>query len=72
LLKTGMAGGPISQESFLRLTLGNPSAEREAKLRDTALTPAMLEPAFDASHGVPTPGGKPPGAGKPPGKNDKS
>jgi len=72
LLKTGMAGGPISQESFLRLTLGNPSAEREAKLRDTALTPAMLEPAFDASHGVPPPGGKPPGAGKPPGKNDKT
>ena len=66
VLKTGMAGGPISQESFLRLTLGNPSAEREAKLRDTALPPEMLEPAFDAAHGPPK------SPGKPAGKQDKS
>ena len=70
VLKAGMAGGPISQESFLRLTLGNPTSEREAKFRDTALAPEILEPAFDASHGVPPPGGKSPG--KPAGKNDKS
>jgi hypothetical protein len=61
-----MAGGPISQESFLRLTLGNPAAEREAKLRDTALPQEMLEPAFDAAHGPPK------SPGKPAGKNDKS
>jgi hypothetical protein len=79
LLKAGLAGGPISQESFLRLTLGNPTTEREAKARDAELPEDMVKPAFDAAHGdkapgrgsapVP-PGGKSPG--KPAGKNDKS
>jgi len=66
LLKTGMQGGPVSQESFLRLTLGNATEEREAKARDAALPQELLEPAFDAAHGPPKP------AGKPAGKNDKN
>ena len=66
LLKTGMQGGPVSQESFLRLTLGNATEEREAKARDAALPQELLEPAFDAAHGPPK------AAGKPAGKNDKN
>jgi hypothetical protein len=65
LLKNGLQGGPISQESFIRLTLGNPSEEREAKARDAALPEKLLQPAFDSAHGPASPG-------KPAGKNDKS
>jgi len=70
VLKAGMAGGPISQESFLRLTLGNPAMEREAKARDTELPDKLLLPAFDAAHGAQK--GAQAGPGKPAGKNDKS
>jgi hypothetical protein len=71
VLKTGMAGGPISQESFLRLTLGNPTTEREAKVRDAELPDKLVLPSFDAAHGAQQKGAQA-GPGKPAGKNDKS
>jgi hypothetical protein len=75
LLKAGLQGGPISQESFLRLTLGNPTQEREAKARDAELPDKLLLPAFDAAHGAgPRLGIKTAqaGPGKPAGKKDNS
>jgi len=72
LLKNGMQAGPISQESFLRLTLGNPALEREAKARDAALPEEILHPAFDASHGAGPRLGTQAGPGKPAGKKDNS
>jgi len=75
LLKAGVQAGPISQESFLRLTLGNPAQEREAKARDAELPDRLLLPAFDAAHGAgPRLGIKTAqaGPGKPAGKNDKT
>ena len=70
LLKAGVQAGPVSQESFLRLTLGNPAMEREAKARDAELPDKLLLPAFDAAHGAQK--GAQAGPGKPAGKNDKS
>jgi hypothetical protein len=75
LLKAGVQAGPISQESFLRLTLGNPAQEREAKARDAELPDKLLLPAFDSAHGAgPRHGNKmaQAGPGKPAGKNDPS
>ena len=72
LLKNGLQAGPISQESYLRLTLGNPALEREAKARDSALPDEILHPAFDASHGAGPRLGTKAGPGKPAGKKDNS
>jgi len=64
--------GPISQESFLRLTLGNPTQEREAKARDAELPDRLLLPAFDAAHGQIKPNVGLASPGKPAGKNDRT
>jgi len=72
LLKAGVQAGPISQESFLRLTLGNPTQEREAKARDAELPDRLLLPAFDAAHGQIKPNVGLASPGKPAGKNDRT
>ena len=67
LLKTGLAAGPVSQESFLRCTGFVATDERQAKGRDAALPKELVLPVFDPAHG------KRPGdpAGKPAGKADQ-
>ena len=69
LLKTGLAGGPMSQENWLRYVGFDPTTERSAKARDNQLPEAMLKPAYDAAHGPPNAPGKEKG-GKPAGKAD--
>jgi hypothetical protein len=63
--KTGLAGGPLSQESFLRVAGFSPADERAQKLAESKMPKAVLEPAFDSAHGDK-------GAGKPAGTKDKS
>ena len=65
VVKTALAGGPLSQESFLRVA-GFPAAdERAQKLMESKLPKEVLEPAFDAAHGDKE-------AGKPAGTKDKT
>jgi hypothetical protein len=67
VLKSGLANGPLSQETFLRGTGFNVNDERSRKLAEGELPKTVLEPAFDAAHGNPDEKG-----GKPPGGKDKS
>ena len=65
LLKTGLAGGPISQGTFLHKAGFHQGEELLAKQYEAKLNPAWTRPAYDAAHG---PDQAP---GKPAGKNDK-
>ena len=66
VLKTGLAGGPVSQGTFLRQTGLRQSEELERKQFEADLPEALTKPAYDAAHGPPD------AKGKPAGKNDKS
>jgi hypothetical protein len=68
VLKAGLAGGPLSQESFLIGSGFDPSLERERKGVEARLGEGMTHPVFDAAHGKREPG-KP---GKPAGGKDES
>lgn len=66
VLKIGLAGGPLSQGTFLNQT-GFSQADELARKKWEALLPEkIMQPAFDAAHGIKE------APGKPPGRNDKS
>lgn len=50
-LKTGLAAGPLSQETFLEKTGHSPAKERGRKAGENELPEHMVKPAFDAAHG---------------------
>jgi hypothetical protein len=66
VLKTGLAGGPMSQGTFLDQTGFQQAQELARKGFEAGLDESLTKPAYDAAHGPE----KPPG--KPPGKNDKA
>ena len=63
ILKTGLASGPMSQETFNTKTgLVNPGEERGRKESEASLGEGILHPAYDAAHGPPKgEDGHPPG-----------
>lgn len=67
VLKTGLAGGPISQGTFLQQTGFSQPEELGKKTFEAGLDESLTKPAYDAAHGPPDAKG-----GKPAGKNDKS
>ena len=61
-LKTGLASGPLSQETFLEKSkVSTAHTERARKESEHDLPEYILKPAFDAAHGEQKEAGHPPG-----------
>lgn len=66
LLKTGFAGGPVSQTTLLEELHLDPERERERKAEEAKLPKDQTTPIYDAAHGPAEPGalnGRPAGSG---------
>lgn len=66
LLKHGLNGGPVSQETFLRQLRLDPALERQRKAAEAKLPKEQTTPIYDAAHGPGEPAaanGRPPGSG---------
>lgn len=53
LTKHGLAGGPLSQSSFLEEAGFDPEEERQRKEEEAALPKGQTTPIYDAAHGPP-------------------
>lgn len=53
LLKTGFAGGPVSQTAILQEADLDPEEQRELKAEEAKLPKGQTTPIFDAAHGAP-------------------
>jgi hypothetical protein len=65
-LKAGLASGPLSQQTFMEKAPGGPfnvHMERQRKDDEGDLEDHIVQPAFDAAHGLQDEAGRPPGAG---------
>jgi len=63
-LKTGLAAGPLSQETFLKKTGHNPEQERARKDNENDLPEHQTKPIYDAAHGpADEEAGRPAGSG---------
>lgn len=61
-LKTGLASGPLSQETWLKKTgISSAAHERPKKTIEAKLPKGQTRPVFDAAHGDQKPGGRPAG-----------
>jgi hypothetical protein len=58
MLRTGLAGGPLSQETYCEETGHDVVLERARKATEATLDKKILEPAFDAAHGTPERAGR--------------
>lgn len=68
MLKAGLAGGPVSQGTFLDNAGLRQTDELRRKQFEAQLDEKLVTPAYDAAHGP----DKTKSPGKPPGKNDKT